>query len=81
MEVKDFLKDNFFLFQGLNEMEIQALLSYKGIDKKQFISGEIMQNNKKSGAFYLCIWYYNQAKGNNSFKSADLAQSGRATDL
>ena len=48
MEVKDFLKDNFFLFQGLNETEIQALLSYKGIDKKQFISGEIMQNNKTS---------------------------------
>lgn len=46
MEVKEFLKDNFFLFQGLNEIEIHRLLSYDGIDNKHFSSGEIMQNNR-----------------------------------
>ena len=42
---------------------------------------KLIKKYKKSVAIYLGIWYYNQAKGNNSFKSADLAQSGRATDL
>ena len=37
---------------------------------------------KKILALYNGVCYYNQAKGNNSFnKCADLAQSGRATDL
>ncbi len=46
MDVKQFLQNNLFLFKNLTNTEIDKLLSFEGINIKQFNQGEILQSNK-----------------------------------
>ena len=46
MEMKQILRDNFFLFKGLDDKKIEKLLNIKGISLVNYSPGEIMQNNK-----------------------------------
>lgn len=46
MDMKQFLQENFFLFNGLDDKKIEKLLTIKGIYEEHYSQGEIMQNNK-----------------------------------
>ena len=46
MDMKQFLQENFFLFNGLDDKIIDKLLTIKGVYEEHYSQGEIMQNNK-----------------------------------
>ncbi len=46
MDIKQFLRDNFFLFNGLNDSVIDKILSFDGIKEEYYSQGDVMQNNK-----------------------------------
>lgn len=46
MDIKQFLRDNFFLFNGLDDKKIEKLLTIKGVTEEHYSQGDIMQNNK-----------------------------------
>ena len=46
MDIKQFLRENFFLFNGLDDKKIEKLLAIKGISEEHYSQGDIMQNNK-----------------------------------
>ena len=53
MTIKQFLRDNFFLFKNVNEKHLENFLCFNGIKEEKFAPGEIMQNNSISNK--LCI--------------------------
>ena len=46
MDIKQFLRDNFFLFNDLDDKKIEKILTIKGISEEHYSQGDIMQNNK-----------------------------------
>ena len=65
MDKKQFLMDNFFLFQKIKESEIQKLLSYGEIYEENFAQGETLQNSKNYSKIGIII------KGKAIIKSGD----------
>ncbi len=65
MNIKQFLQDNFFLFNGLDDKKIERLLTINGISEERYSQGDIMQNNKTSCKIGILV------KGKAIIKSGD----------
>jgi len=65
MDKKQFLKDNLFLFQNIEETEIQRLLSLGEINEENFSQGKILQNCKNHCKIGIIV------KGKAIIKSGD----------
>ena len=46
MNYNNFLKDNFFLFSGIDNLKKEAMLAFDGIEYEQYLPGEIIHNSK-----------------------------------
>jgi len=65
MKYKNFLKENFFLFNGIDDKIIDDLLLFEGINIQEYPPGEIMQSSKTHEKIGIII------KGNAIVRSGD----------
>ncbi len=65
MKYKNFLKENFFLFNGIDDKAIDNLLLFDGIDVQEYSPSEIMQSSKTTEKIGIIV------KGNAIIRSGE----------